>query len=323
MRTTTIFAIGFVSFTAIVVGCGDETTSSTTSGPSGPGVTSGGGDGGSMMNTGGSASDGGGPGSGGNPGVGGAGGIGVDPCTMETTQLLINELGTQGSNAEFVEIHNAGANAVDLSLYYLSDNSIYHSIAAGVAWAPMGTPNTDFLMGFPAGATIDAGGYITIEFGTDFEGAYAGACPTYTVRDNVICNGAAVPKVSVPTNGGVPNNPGNFLSNAGEMLMLFCWGGGPRVYDVDYLLWDDTADANTHVDKSAVAGYVADTAPASQAFSPQPGIGESIGRCDTAEDGETMAGGNGLLGHDETSENFAITFPILASPSPGAANTCN
>ena len=82
---------------------------------------------------------------------------------------------------------------------------------------------------------------------------YWGGCPDLTVRPNLTCNGNPVAQVVEPTNGGVGVNYGTLLSNGGEMLMLFCWAGGNRVYDVDYVNWDADADANTHVDKSGIA----------------------------------------------------------------------
>ena len=46
----------------------------------------------------------------------------------------------------------------------------------------------------------------------------------------------------------------------------------------------------------------------------------SISRC-SAESGETQSGGNGVSGHDETSENLTATFK-LTTKTPGAPNTC-
>lgn len=73
-----------------------------------------------------------------------------------------------------------------------------------------------------------------------------------------------------------------------------------------------------------MAGYLPDTAEASQIAlaAPAPSVGESIGRCDNIEDNETTTGGNGLLGHDETSEAFNASFKVLQTRSPGVANTC-
>ncbi len=337
MRTSHTYAIAIALFSAAAVaassGCADGETTNTTSTSTSTSTTSSSGTGGTTSGTGGGSTGGGGSSSSGTGGAGGgtggSGGTGPDAClTSEATHVLINEVSTHPDTDEFIEIHNPGSAAVDLTNYYLSDNSVYHGIAAGDAWAPGGTPNTDFLVQFPPGTTIAAGEILVIEFGTDFEGTYS-SCPDFTVRSGVTCNSNAVPQMVVPTNGGLGTNVGSLISNHGEMAMLFCWSPGYLVHDVDYVNWDAYADANTHVDKTNVTGYLPDTDEATQraVAAPEPATNpndpdESIGRCDDTEDDETATGGNGLLGHDETSETFNTSFVII-TPSPGVANTCN
>jgi hypothetical protein len=307
LRRHHLVLFSFASLAALTAwGCGDDetvsdddaTTTTTTS-------------------TGGSGATGGDGGSGGSEGGGGSV---PDPCESDTVQLLISEVAVQPETHEFIEVWNPSSTAVDLSNYYLSDNSAYHTLTAG-PWTPQQTPNTDFLVQFPAGTIIGANEVLVVELGTDFETAFAG-CPDFTVRSGVTCNGSAVPQMVVPANGSL-GAPGSLLSNEGEMAILFCWGGSSRVFDVDYVSWDADADPNTHVDKSGVAGYANDTPMATQADALAPFSQNSIGRCDATEPGETLTGGNGLLGHDETSEDFAASFQVFTAPSPGAVNTCN
>ncbi len=322
MRISSTHAIILSVFAAAAVvstGCQDDetddNTSTSTSTSTSTTSSSSTGDGG----TGGSTSSGTG-------GGGGAGGFGPDAClTKESTHLLINEIGTYVEAAEFIEIRNPGTAAVDLTNYYLSDNSVYHGIANGDAWSPGGTPNKDFLIQFPSGTTIAAGETLVIEFGTDFEGTF-GSCPDFTVRSGVTCGSNAVPQMVVPTNGGLGTGTGSLLSNDGEMAMLFCWSPGYLVHDVDYVNWEnDGTDVNTHVDKTNVAGYLPDTPMATQhsVAATAPVANESVGRCDDDEDSETTTGGNGLLGHDETSEDWSTSFEVFTTPSPGVANTCS
>ncbi len=332
MRTSHTYAIVIALFSAAVAassGCADDETTNTTSTSTSTSTTSSSGTGGTTSGTGGGSTGGGGSSSSGTGGVGGgtggSGGTGPDAClTNDTTHLLIDEVATMPGTNEFIEIRNPGSAAVDLTNYYLSDNSVYYGIADGTAWNPGGTPNTDFLVQFPSGTTIDAGETLVIEFGSDFEGTYS-SCPDLTVHSGVTCDSNAVPQMVVPTNGGLGTNSGSLLSNGGEMAMLFCWTEGYLVHDVDYLNWDADADPNTHVDKTSVTGYLADTDEATQrgVAATGPGANESMGRCDDAEDDETTSGGNGLLGHDETSETWSATFQIFGTPSPGVANTCN
>ena len=80
--------------------------------------------------------------------------------------------------------------------------------------------------------------------------------------------------------------------------------------------------------RAASPPYADDTSEMAQraVAAPPPAIGmmtsESIGRCDTTEDAEAMANGNGLLGHDETSEDWSVSFQIFTTPSPGTVNSC-
>ncbi len=127
-----------------------------------------------------------------------------------------------------------------------------------------------------------------------------------------------------PTNGGIGDQPGSLLSGSREMLMLFCWGPGVDVvYDVDYVTWGDEFEDGTRVDKTAVTGYAADTAKASQLNAAAPSNLKSIERCDDVETDEAATGGNGILGHDETSEDMAASFPVSDPPTPGAKGSCD
>jgi hypothetical protein len=305
------------------VGCRDDKSDdveTTYSGGPGPG-SGGGGEGGGPAGP-----TTGGGGSGGNPTGPTTGGMEpTDPCIPSAGgHVLIGEIATQPNEYDFIEIWNPGAATIPLQYYYLSDNAAYHGIAEGAPWMPMGTPETDFLIQFPPSREIKPDEVFVVELGTDFQKAFPGACPDFTVRDGVTCNGNDVPKMVVPKNGGLGANAGALLSGQGEMVMLFCWGGQlPTVSDADYVLWDDDkTDANTHADKTGVAGYVADTPKDQQKPAPKAPQQQSIGRCDASEPGEKTTGGNGIEGHDETSEDLGASFKILAAPSPGAKNTC-
>ncbi|MDB4465511.1 lamin tail domain-containing protein, partial [Akkermansiaceae bacterium] len=72
------------------------------------------------------------------------------------SQVRINELMASNTRSvpditdfedypDWIELHNAGADSISLSGYFLSDN-----------------PDSPFKWPFPAGTTIDAGGYLMI-----------------------------------------------------------------------------------------------------------------------------------------------------------------
>jgi hypothetical protein len=131
----------------------------------------------------------------------------------------------------------------------------------------------------------------------------------------------------IPANGSVGANDGALLSNDREMVVLFTWdGAATTVKDVDYVTWGTNFDNNSRADKTGVAGYQADTArnaqkPASLVLT-DGGVGNvSIERCGI-DNGETLSGGNGITGHDETSEDLGASFASQNTPSPGTKNAC-
>lgn len=241
---------------------------------------------------------------------------------VEADHLVINEVGVAGNEDEFVEIYNPTASAVALDDYYLSDNSTYVDLASGGAWSPItNNAGTDFLARFPAGATIPAGGYLVIGFDPGYEASW-GSCPDYFMATApVSCNGQMVPALEQTEDGSITD--GSNLSNSREMLVLFTWSGNTNdlLQDVDYVTWGDMFEDGSRADKSAVAGYQPDTPVAMQSGAPAPAAGTSIERCGP-EVGETLSGGNGITGHDETSEVLASSFVVEATPTPGAANVC-
>lgn len=235
--------------------------------------------------------------------------------------LVISEIGVAPAAGEFIEIYNAGEAAVDLGSYFLSDNATYFKIAAGTPWnPPLATPGTDFLAQFPTGATLAPGAAISIATSSTFEAQF-GKCPDYILATTPLtCTNGVAKAMVAPTNGGIGASVG--LSNDREMVVLFQWAGGPTVKDVDYVTWGTVFDAETRADKTGASGYQPDTAPASQKAAVPPGVLQSIERCSAIETGEKTSGGNGLLGHDETSEAMDQTFKTQATPTPGAKNGC-
>ncbi len=239
--------------------------------------------------------------------------------------LLITEIAVQPGPAEFIEIYNPGSAAVDLTNYYVSDNSSYHTIASGMPWAPPTmNPGTDFLVRFPSGASIGAGATIVIATDPGFEATFH-RCPDYALSATAVtCAEAGTARAMVaPTNGDMGNMPGQMLSNAREMVVLFRWSGvtTERLQDVDYVTWGDTFDDGTRLDKTGIGSYVADTARANQHAAFAPILNNSIERCGV-ETGERLSGGNGITGHDETSERLDMSFRVQTTPTPGVRNAC-
>lgn len=232
------------------------------------------------------------------------------PPPQTTAKLLLTEVVLAPSTGEFIEIANPGSSPIDLSGYYLSDSGNYFRVPAG---SPT-VDSTDFIVKFPAGATIPAHGVVTVALDTvaNFTTAY-GAAPTYALSTmtTIAVNGVAS------------------LTNAGELVVLFTWDGtADNVRDVDLVLAGVPTVANGIVDKSGVVidgpGSSAGTAYKTDARTmtaqgTTPASGKSTKRI--AQEGGFQSGsaGNGVTGADETTENTAQTWDTTYSvPTPGS-----
>ncbi len=123
-------------------------------------------------------------------------------------------------------------------------------------------------------------------------------------------------------------------SNAREVVVLFFWdGASDLVQDVDIVQWSDSGPVFNTVspnktgvsvdgpDAGAIAStYLPDTAPQGQELASlgAHGVGNTVTRVNYQEGDETLVGGNGLLGHDETSENLSVTWRTNTAPSIGS-----
>jgi len=299
------------------------TSSSTSGGGGGMGTTSSSSSSASSSGSGGAGGTGGASSSSSSSSSSASSSSGTGGSAPAADHLLISEVCVQPTPNEFVEIYNPTAAAVDLTDYYLSDNATYYGIAAGMPFnPPLATPGTDFLVQFPAGTSLAPGAALVIATNSGFEAAFS-KCPDFILAATPLtCANGTAKAMVVPTNGDIGAMAG--LSNAREMVVLFRWtAGSAKVQDVDYVTWGTAFDAETRADKSAVSGYAADTPAANQKAAVAPGNAQSIERCaPAAEAGEKTTGGNGINGHDETSESLDTTFTIQATPTPGVKNAC-
>ena len=278
-----ILAIGLCSFLVLAAGCGEDET------PPGP-VT--------------------------------------DACgaLSATDHVVITEVNVGPTEAEFIEIYNPTGAIVDLSDYYLynatnvSTSCHYYNV---VDSTQCGDSGGDFALQFPAGASIGPGQYVVVAV----TGA-ANYCATYYPGGSCVQATFEIPPTgaddpSVPNMRGVwDTDPGNFttfgfLTATYEDVVLFRWPGGPVVVeDIDYFIWGANTDVRT--DKTNIAGYLEDTLVGLQRPAPG-GILESLSyqRVCLSEGGESKVEGNGITGHDETSEDLRASWRT-APPTPGA-----
>ncbi|WP_437594599.1 lamin tail domain-containing protein [Sorangium sp. So ce1000] len=294
-------------------GGGGASSSSTTSSSAGEG-----GGGGGEAGAGGTGGGEGGAGG----GEGGAGGGEVDGEPAD--HLLISEVAAAPGAAEFIEIWNPTETEIDLTDYYLSDNSVYYAITAGEVWMPTASAGTDFLVQFPPGTMIPAGGRLVLASDEGFELEYQ-RCADFALDESPIpCEGGDVPPMIAPTNGALGAQAGALLTDSGEMVILFEWDGteGSPLKDVDYVIWGQELGNSAMAYKTGKKGYADDTARGSQRPTAAAGSGSSIARCSDREFGELLTEGNGISGHDETSEWLDISFTVASTPTPGEENDC-
>ncbi|RMD94891.1 MAG: lamin tail domain-containing protein, partial [Calditrichaeota bacterium] len=271
--------------------------------------------------------------------------VAIVPALMAQDHLLITEFAVTPTEGEFIEIYNPTDHTIDLSNYYITDATFanggvfYYKIVTGNGG---GGDFFDFNARFPDGATIAPGEHQTIAIAGDkaFFDTY-GVLPTYELYedstdfadDRPEMREATPNSIATPFNSTRPSG----LSNSGEVIILYYWDGqSDLVQDVDYVVWGDKVEA---VDKTGVSidGPDADSEPstylpdtpideqhvvnADNDDDPNPhDDGMSAQRRLNVEDVENWLGGNGITGHDETSEDLSWRGGIWSINEPPTPN---
>ena len=245
--------------------------------------------------------------------------------------LIISEVVVKTRSPEstfgspFIEIVNPTGAAIAMDDVYLTDGTtapavFYYYIALldPAPANPGGGVGGDFHARFPAGYSLAAGDtcVIAINGSTEYQTAY-GRKPDFelfeegTAPDDVPEMLEAFPGSIGAGLGGTGNIPG--LSDQAESLVLYSWdGSSDLVQDIDYVMWG--SNNSVRIDKSGVtvggSGYLPDTPVSSQspAAAAGPTFGDAMVRLSGDEGTEILVGGNGTSGHDETSENLALSL---------------
>ena len=226
----------------------------------------------------------------------------------QADHIVFSEIVLTPSEGEYVEITNPTAGDIDLSYYYLTDatdtgsGKVYHKLPNGADY--WSGSSSDFICRFPSGYSLPAAGSIKVSLrDNDSYASSYGESADLSLDDDML---DAVDGSSTKGNAAAPK-----LANASETLVLFYWDGtSSTVKDVDYLLWGDNSFA---VDKSGVSGYQSDTPVPAQSYMSVHTTNEKLIRAESTSEGtETQSGGNGITGHDETSEPLSETW-ITAS----------
>ena len=277
---------------------------------------------------------------------------GEDPDKLLITEVSAGEnfypatyTGTERAE-EFIEIRNPNPYGVDLSNYYLTDNTHYSTYGDQLYWQIALAASPDnigggnynaFVARFPAGFTLAAGDSVVISvagsdqyqvaFGTlpDLElyedGLEADEVPD--MRPVFVNDPSDLPGDSIYTPGrgsgsdGIPDGLPELEEYYGEPMILYYWQeGDDLVTDIDIFIWGNANSSYPFsFDKSGItigsSTYLDDTPTADQEFHLDfAELGFSYTRVDFSEGTQTMTGGNGVAGRNETSENVATTFQI-------------
>jgi cysteine-rich repeat protein len=235
-------------------------------------------------------------------------------CVAAAGHLLITEVVTRPAGAEMLEIWNPTRFAIALSDYLISDSHLYYEVAAGSFSTSSGS---DFAARFPDGAMLEPGGYAVVALGNASGGAQSftaayGKAPDFELRPtaNQAADDPSVPNMAAAAAASIGANAS--LTDGGEPVVLFSYRGGDHVADVDYVFYGAPSASNQMVDKTGVVAgaftYLADTPAGAQHTVAAPGETGSIHRCIYAEGHESAAQGNGITGHDETSEDVTTAF---------------
>jgi len=222
--------------------------------------------------------------------------------------LMISEIVLQPTDGEYILITNPTSSDISLENYYLSDGidplngKYYYNLPSGANYWSGSV--IDFIARFPNyNLKADSSLVLSLTSHSIFENHYA------TTADLALQDDMMDAIAGVSTIGFLSEK----LDHNAESLILFYWDGtSTTVKDVDYLIWgdDSTTTASFAIDKSGVGDYQDDTPVASQSFmSSHEGNFKLIRNGD--EGTETSLGGNGITGHDETSENLNDTWSVV------------
>lgn len=243
------------------------------------------------------------------------------------SEILINSPGTEENDesAEFVEIFNPTPNPVDLTNIYLTDINTYHLLPA----TPAGLSGavSDHLLKFPDGTILPSGGVAVVTCHANrlaiqyFSGDIAnyGAGPAKLLFEVAESNAGVPNMVTLNTNASAGSNTNLSHTNGGEFTVLFRWdGASDLVQDLDMVAWGNASGPNAYAPKSLITVDGPDVDGDASAYANEAGSQANLTvnasapanmvRTTTEETDEVATGGNGLTGHDETTESISVTW---------------
>lgn len=247
----------------------------------------------------------------------------IDASQPQGPHLLLSEVRNRPGGKEFIEIYNPGELDISLDNYYIADTGDYLNLPATIAAPATPSQPNDFIVRFPAGNFIQAKEVILIGVGLREMGPMNDVLRTNYHIDPY--DGFTGQEMLEAWTNSVRPDP--TLTDGGEGIVLFHWDGiSSLVSDVDMVIaGDDPSDNNRPPNKTGVVvtgpsgvpeAYAADVLTLPVMESDLSGK-KSYQRIANEGVHETQNGvGNGISGHDETSENTSNTW-VIADETPG------
>ena len=223
--------------------------------------------------------------------------------------LLLTRVVTQPDAAESFSIYNPTDSPIDLTNYYICDDKDYYKMQTASDLAPS-NPIKGFTSKFPS-ISIDAYDTLVVilhaNYSDFYEDSFSPGLVMYVDQNNSMIE-TEEGSFGAPVQGD--GDPVPKLDDEEELLILFFWDGNPSsaIQDVDYFIWGNSQNA---IDKSDILGYQNDTPYDNQLYFETVAMQYyAYSRIGTEEIDETQTGGNGITGHDETSENFRESWEV-------------
>ena len=247
-----------------------------------------------------------------------------DARQFTAVHLLLSEVKSGPDSLEFIEIFNPTCSDVDLTTYYLADEPTYPLAPSWGTSRPMpGTLNA--VVRFPPGEILASGAVAVVARDSLAFAAEYGALPRFGLLN---AGESAMEFIAYRS------MPDMILANTGEVVTLFEWDGeSDLVRDIDIVVAGE-APATSHqlIAKQVLAPRGVDGPDGDDALTPYLPDGASLPfmQVRDATDGsyervafegeyEAASGGNGMEGHDETSEDTRNTWEQVpaSTPTPG------
>ena len=220
--------------------------------------------------------------------------------------LLLIRIVTQPDAAESFSIYNPTDSPIDLTNYYICDDKDYYKMQMDGDMAPSSSIR-GFTVQFPD-ISIFPGDTFHIVLSESYNDFYGD-----NFVPDLIMYGSETNSM-LKTESGSIGFAGNKIDDTTELLILFYWDGNSEslIRDVDYFVWSLLGGISGVVNKTNIGDYLDDVALENQLyFEESADEYYAYSRIDVEEIGEIEVRGNGITGHDETSENFRQSWEVI------------